>query len=328
MNASKKKIVIVVVLALLIVLAWLTYEKKLQTQQAQDTYYGNIDTRTVNVGFRFSNTLVNIFKDEGQSVHKGELLALLDSRDINSSLNEAKANVEAAKAQVEKAKSGYRTEDRAKAKANVAVASSKVTTTKDTYIRYKKLIESNAISKIKFVTAKESYYAALAELRSAKSAYAKMTNGFRVEDVNVKVANVKALEARVQKLEVDLEDTKLYSPVDGVILTRYKEKGSIVNPGESVLEIAKRDELWVRAYVDEQNFGKIKPHQKMLIFTDSSTKPYQGYVGFISPVAEFTPKQIETQELRTDLVYRFRVIVQNPDDTIRQGMPVTITLKK
>ena len=328
MNISKKKIIIIVVLILIAIVGWLSYEKALKAKDEKDTYYGNIDTRTVTIGFRFSNTIVSMFKDEGQNVHKGELLAVLDSRDINSSLNEAKANLEAEKAALAKFQSGYRIEDIAKAKAHVAAANSKVATTKDTYSRYKKLIESNAISKIKFVNAKESYNAALADLRSASSAYSKMTSGFRVEDVNVQLAKVKALEARVAKLRVDLEDTKLYSPVNGVVLTRYKEVGSIVNPGESLFEIAKRDEFWVRAYVDEPNFGDIQPHEKMLIYTDSSKKPYEGYVGFISPVAEFTPKQIESQELRTDLVYRFRVIVQHPDEKIRQGMPVTIKLQK
>jgi len=328
MNVSKKKIIIAVILVLVVIVSWLTYEKELKAQDKKDTYYGNIDTRTVNIGFRFSNAIVSMFKDEGQNVHKGELLACLDSRDINGSLNEAKANLEAATALLTKFQSGYRTQDIAKAKAHVDGANSKVIKMKDTYDRYKKLIESNAISKIKFVNAKESYNAALADLRSAASAYSKMLSGFRVEDVNVQLATVKAFKARVAKLTVDLEDTKLYSPVDGVIVTRYKEVGSIVNPGESLFEIAKRDELWVRAYVDEVNFGKITPNEKMLIYTDSSKKPYEGYVGFISPVAEFTPKQIETQELRTDLVYRFRVIVQNPDEKIRQGMPVTIKLQK
>ena len=85
--------------------------------------------------------------------------------------------------------------------------------------------------------------------------------------------------------------------------------------------------LWVRTYIDEKNLGKIKYGQKALIYTDSRPKdPYMGHIGFISPVAEFTPKTVETTELRVDLVYRIRVIIDNSDLYLRQGMPVTVKI--
>ena len=133
------------------------------------------------------------------------------------------------------------------------------------------------------------------------------------------------LEAISSKI-LYLNDSVIKAPVDGVILTRFKEIGAITNAGESILEIAKTDEFWVRAYIDEKNLGNIKPGLKMSIQTDSRSENYEGVIGFISPVAEFTPKNIETQELRADLVYSFRVIVKNPDDKIRQGMPVTLKI--
>lgn len=165
-------------------------------------------------------------------------------------------------------------------------------------------------------------------MEQALANYTLKKNGTRKEDIQIQEANLQALVANEKIIKKNIADSVLISPIDGVILTRYKEPGATASANESVLEIAKNDELWVRAYVDEQHLGEIVQGEKMFIYTDSREKAYEGYVGFISPVAEFTPKNIETQALRSDLVYRFRVIVQNPDKKIRQGMPVTLKPQK
>jgi HlyD family secretion protein len=113
-----------------------------------------------------------------------------------------------------------------------------------------------------------------------------------------------------------------------MILTRIREPGSVINAGEPVYTLSIDSPVWVRTYVSEPNLGKIYPGMQAEVYTDTKTNPtYYGHIGFISPVAEFTPKTVETTELRSDLVYRLRVIVDNPDRGLRQGMPVTIRLK-
>lgn len=114
------------------------------------------------------------------------------------------------------------------------------------------------------------------------------------------------------------------APTDGTVLSRYVENGSVVVPAQTILEIALQDEYWVRAYVSEAQLGRIKQGEKMLVQSDARSEPYKGFVGFISPVAEFTPKNIETPELRPDLVYRFRVIITDPTPELKQGLPVTV----
>ena len=141
-------------------------------------------------------------------------------------------------------------------------------------------------------------------------------------------ATVLSLVAQAKSVEHDIEDTTLYAPTKGTVLARYKEPSSIVSAAQSILEIALEDEYWVKAYVDEPFLGKITQGTPMLVYTDSRKEPYEGTIGFISPVAEFTPKNIETMELRPDLVYRFRVIIKNPDVHLKQGMPVTIKRKE
>lgn len=140
-------------------------------------------------------------------------------------------------------------------------------------------------------------------------------------------AQVKSAEARLQVALTGLHDTRLYSPSNGIILTRVREPGAVVGAGEPVLSLALDNPVWVRTYIDEPNLGFIYPGQKAAVFTDSGAQ-YEGQVGFISPQAEFTPKSVETSQLRTDLVYRLRIVINAPDKFLRQGMPVTVRLER
>lgn len=140
-------------------------------------------------------------------------------------------------------------------------------------------------------------------------------------------ARVKTANARVNLAQTQLDDTQILSPNNGTILTRIREEGAIVSAGAPVYSLALSNPVWIRTYVAEPDLGFIFPGQKAIIATDSGDS-YQGQIGFISPQAEFTPKNVETTQLRADLVYRLRVIVDNPDNGLRQGMPVTVSIKK
>jgi HlyD family secretion protein len=140
-------------------------------------------------------------------------------------------------------------------------------------------------------------------------------------------ARVKTADARLRQALTSLRDTEIYAPSDGVVLTRVREPGAVVSAGETVCTLALDSPVWVRAYIDEPNLGAVFPGQKARVNTDSGGE-YEGHIGFISPQAEFTPKTVETARLRTDLVYRLRVIVDNPDKGLRQGMPVTVRIAR
>lgn len=134
-------------------------------------------------------------------------------------------------------------------------------------------------------------------------------------------------EASLSIAETHLEDTKLFAPSNGVILSRIREPGSVLQPGDPIYTLSLLEPIWIRAYVSEVNLGRVFPGMKAKVYTDTSSNPvYEGQVGFISPVAEFTPKNVETTDLRTDLVYRLRIFVNDPDFGLRQGMPVTVHL--
>lgn len=154
------------------------------------------------------------------------------------------------------------------------------------------------------------------------------------ENFTDSLAEVKILEGEFEAAKAEellagtnLEDTKMLCPSEGTILTRIREPGSVVNIGQPVFSLSVLSPVWVRCFVNEFNLGRIYPGMKAKIATDSGPKVFDGHIGFISPVAEFTPKTVETATLRTDLVYRIRVMVDNPDRLLKQGMPVTVTLE-
>lgn len=142
-------------------------------------------------------------------------------------------------------------------------------------------------------------------------------------------ANLKQAEAALGVSMTQLTDTEVYAPNHGTVLTRIREPGSVVKEGDPIYTLSLTSPVWIRAFVAEPQLGEIFPGMRAEVYTDTlGGKVYQGHVGFISPVAEFTPKTVETTQLRTDLVYRLRIIADNPDEGLRQGMPVTVKLHR
>ena len=127
-----------------------------------------------------------------------------------------------------------------------------------------------------------------------------------------------------------LDYTKIYAPEEGIVMIRIQEPGANVSKGQSVYTMAKIKPVWVRAYVNETDLGNIKYGQSVRVYTDTTNpktgkkREYTGQVGYISPVAEFTPKTVQSTDIRTNLVYRIRVYIYDIDEYLRQGMPVTI----
>lgn len=154
------------------------------------------------------------------------------------------------------------------------------------------------------------------------------------EDLDTVFANYRVFQANLEQAKAslaiaqkNLQDTEVYAPTEGTILTRIREPGSVVSAGEPVYTLSVASPVWIRAFIAEPDLGRVYPGMRADIYTDTpGGKVYKGAVGFISPVSEFTPKTVETTQLRTDLVYRIRVYADNPDLGLRQGMPVTIKL--
>lgn len=307
--------------------AWFAYSRHFNAVEDAPAFYGNVDIRDVDLGFRVAGRVSQMTFDEGDMVKAGELLATLDKQPFQNDLALQTANVAQQEANVAKLEAGSRPEEIAQARANVAQQQATLENAKGVFERQQKLQKKDYASRQAYEDAAARLREAEARLRSDEEALKLAVEGPRKEDIAAGHAALQAARAQKQVAETALADTELKAPAKGVILTRAVEPGAIVAAGTTVFTLSLQEPVWVRAYVSEPRLGLIHPGARVKLYTDTRpNKPYDGQVGFISPVAEFTPKSVETPELRTDLVYRFRIIVKNADPALRQGMPVTVRL--
>lgn len=286
--------------------------------------FGNVDIREVDMGFRVGGRINGIGVDEGARVKRGQLLATLDAATIDSRVAEVDARVAQAQANFDKARNGARRQDVAQARARVAAAQAVYDNAQRDFARRSGLVEPGAISRDLWEQTRADRDRAAAQLAEAQQGLSLLQAGTRPEDVRAAAAEVRSAQATRKTVTTDQDDTRLVAASDGTVVTRAREPGAIVQPGEAVLTVAIDRPMRVRAYVAETELSRISPGMKVLVTADGNAKSYHGTIGYISPRAEFTPKSVETENLRTDLVYQLRIIVDDPDDGLRQGQPVTV----
>ena len=289
--------------------------------------YGNVDIREVNLGFRVSGKISEVLKDEGDPVRPGERVALLDDAPYRSQVDQARGQLATLKAKLAELEAGYRKEEIAQARAAQEEAKAGLDNAERLFNRRKELLQRKVATQQEYDDATSARDQAQARLNSTSAALTLQEAGYRKEDIEQARGDTQRAQAALVSAEISLADTELKSPSAGVVITRALEPGSVVQAGATVLTVSLIDPVWVRAFIPEPDLGKIHPGTKALVYTDSRPNtPYQGQVGFISPRAEFTPKSVETTDLRTGLVYRLRVIIPAADQGLRQGMPVTVKL--
>lgn len=291
------------------------------------TLYGNVDIRQVELGFRVPGRIAAMGPEEGDRVAPGAVLASLDPRPYQDDLHSAQAEVARQAANLAKLEAGTRPGEIAQARALVAEREAVLANAQRVFERQERLIRTGATTQQALDNARALKDEAEARLVSAQRALELALDGFRQEDIAAARAALDSARAGQAAAQTALSDAELQAPAGGVVLSRVREPGAIVAPGETVYTLSLEAPVWVRAYVPEPSLGLIHPGMRAEILTDSRPEaPYHGQIGFISPVAEFTPRSVETPELRSDLVYRLRVVVEDADQGLRQGMPVTVRL--
>lgn len=323
-----KKIVIIILLLLAFSSAAYFYTRQQSTEQANTlTLYGNVDIREVQLKVNASEHIAEIYVQEGDRVTKGQLLARLHTELLEAQLSQVKAGLLAQKETVSKLKAGSRKEEVARADAEHRAAISEAKMSHDTANRLKKLLPRKQASEDEVESALAKADMAKAKAEAAAESLALIIAGPRKEDIAIAEAQLQGKQAELQLAKQHLLDASLYAPEAGIIRNRILNPGDMVTPQSPILSLALVDPVWVRAYIPETELGKIATGFKAKILTDSfPDKRYQGWVGYISPTAEFTPKNVQTPELRTRLVYSIRVYACNPENELRLGMPVTVSI--
>ncbi len=291
------------------------------------TLYGNVDIREVQPAFYDTGPVTRMLVQEGAAVKKGELLATLDDTRYAASLAQAEAQLRNQQQVLARLLAGSRPEEISQAKAVMEALRATAANNEVNYLRAAKLAETSAGSIQQRDNAKAAFDTTTQQYEAARQAYALAVAGPRQEDIAAARAAAEAAQAAVALARRELDDTRLYAPSDGIVENRILEPGDMASPTTPVYTIALSSPLWVRAYAGEAALGKLALGMPAEVTTDSFPgHVYHGWVGFISPSAEFTPKTVETPELRTALVYQVRVYVCDAHNELRLGMPASVRL--
>jgi HlyD family secretion protein len=324
------KRIIPIVLAALAALGlawWLTHR---HAPNDEIVLYGNIDLREVDLAFNDSQRVASVLVREGDRVRKGQVLARLDTSRLEPELMQAEAQAAAQRAVVDRMHHGSRPQEIAQARANLALALADARQARDNYQRFEAVSNTSsgrAVSRQEVDDAKAQADVADAKVAVSRKALQLALIGPREEDIAQAEALLDAEQAQVALLKQELADADLRAPLDAVVRSRIAEPGDMASPQKTALTLAITNPKWVRAYVSETDLGRVRPGMPATVAVDSFPgKRFEGWVGFISPEAEFTPKTVQTQELRSSLVYEIRVFVKDPSDALRLGTPATVYL--
>ena len=326
--AAKKKAVLFLAACLLGLAAYLYHAFCQQDNQEELVLQGNVDVREVSLAFRQSDRILEMLAEEGDRVQKGQVLARLDTQELKLQLQRLNAEIAAQQSTVDKLHNGTRPEEIRQAEGNLRQAQAAAEHADGVYQRKRDIYTSIAgISQQELDNAYHDMEAKQATMSVAEAALQEAKAGPRQEDIVGAEAGLQALRNEQLRYIYLLSQYELQAPDDGVIRSRLLEAGDMASPSKPVFKLSLPGKKWVRAYVPETELGRVYEGQQARVYIDSLPgKAIDGQVGYISGTAEFTPKHVQTEELRTSLVYEVRVYVDDADNVLRLGMPATVRI--
>ncbi|MGD0275047.1 MAG: efflux RND transporter periplasmic adaptor subunit [Syntrophales bacterium] len=335
----KKRVAIAVFLILLVVVASMVYIGQKRSRDAEQYYSGTIETTDSNLSFQTSGRVLRVLVQEGDNVHKGQVLAELDAAELQSRQAQAQANLDRSlksEAQFKSAlaiSEGALPEEVKQAEANLRAARDTLAYAKRNRDRYEELYRKRVVSERQWDNVRlndETAQARLDEseaiLRQAKSNLKKIDSTRR--DLEAATAQVQAAKAALSQAVIQTSYTQLICTIEGILTSRQVEPGEVVTPGREVLTVSDLARVDLKIYVDETQIGTAKPGQKVDVKVDTfPSKVFAGSVSFVSPEAEFTPKIIQTHKERVKLVYLVKISIPNPGLELKSGMPADAWLR-
>jgi HlyD family secretion protein len=321
---GRKKVLLPLAVILIIAVAAYTYHRSRANNKGNVIQVsGNIEVTDVEMSFKIPGWVKSRLVSEGETVKKGQNVAILDDSELQQEALLREAEVTTSKAALAELEAGSRPEEIARAEAAAESARAEEALRKTEFDRLKELYENSAASKQEYDKAKAAYEVAKGILNQANESLSLAKEGPRKETLEVARAKLKQAEQAHALAKTRLSFSILASPISGVVLLQNIESGEYVSPGTPIVTIGNLDNVWLRAYIEETDLGRIKVGQRVTVRTDTyPDKKYEGKITFISPEAEFTPKNVQTKKLRVSLVYRIKVAIPNPDIELKPGMPV------
>ena len=329
-DALMKKPIAMIVLLAAVAACWYGWQHWRPQGQDAGVFYGNIDVRQVSLAFEGSGRVAQVDAEEGDRVQPGQVLAVLDTRTLALQADQAAAQLRVQEENLRRLKNGARPAEIAQARSRLAAAQADAQRARREQARLERIATASAgaVSVQDVDRARSAARVAQAAVKERQDALALVQEGARREEIDAADAQVAAARAQLALLRHQLDQGELRAPVKAVVRSRLLEPGDMASPQRPVLALAVTSPKWARIYVDESSLGQVKPGQTAQLSVDSMPgRTLAGRVGYISSVAEFTPKSVQTEVLRTSLVYEVRVLVDDPDDALRLGQPVTVRLE-
>jgi HlyD family secretion protein len=309
-------------------------------QEGATRVSGHVEATEVQVSAEVGGRIVELRVDEGDRVKRGDVIAMLDTRDTELQLERARAERQGADAQLRLLQAGSRVEDIRQSQAQVeaaetevAAARAELTAAETDLTRFESLLRANAGSqkqrddaKARADVARERVRGSEERVRAARETLARLRTGARPQEIDAARARVAAVDAQIASLEENLQDARVTSPSDGIVTSKLVDQGELIGPRTPLVVVADLDHAWANLFVPEPLIPRLKIGQSATVFTDAGGQGLPGKVTFISPRAEFTPRNVQTADERSKLVYRIKVTVDNSQGILKQGMPVDAEL--
>lgn len=291
------------------------------------TLSGTVEARETALAFQVTGRIERLLVDEGQKVTAGEEVALLVDNDYALALQKARAEVAAAEASLAVLEAGTRSQELKVAEAALEKARAERRYAEEEVGRLTTLLQKKLTSQDQLDQAQLKYEITVTAVHQAQQSLQLLREGPRQEEIARARAELEARRTAVQTAERQLGYTRLVSPISGTVSLRQAEAGEVVGAGQPVFKVAELPRPWVRAYLNEGDLARVRLGQPAQVTVDGLPgKTFTGTLTFISPKAEFTPKSVETRELRVDLVYRVKVELEDPEGILKLGMPADVKL--
>ena len=319
----KKKIIIPLLVVIAAVVAGVFYFKNHQPpEQNVVRVSGNIEITDVEVGFKIPGRVEKRLLSEGEMFKAGQVVARLDNQDLAQEIAQRKAQVAVAQAALTELRTGSRPEEIGQAAAVLERNQADGERARIEFERQKKLYEREVISTREYDLAKTTFEGTEARIREAREGLALVRKGPRQEKIDQAKAALDQAKEVLALAETRMGYSVLIAPISGIVLSENVEPGEYVSPGTPVITVGDLSRVYLRAYINETDLGRVKLGQKVRVLTDTFPgKAYEGKITFIASQAEFTPKNVQTEKERVKLVYRIKVDIPNPQLELKPGMP-------
>ena len=324
-SSMNKKLAVLIVVAVAAAVSVYTFWPERGAEQTK--LFGNVDIRQVSLSFTQSERVTAVNVEEGDVVKAGQIIARLDDTVANLELAQANAQIAAQEALVAKLQAGSRPQEIAQAKAVVAQQQANVDIASARLKRLQSVdskTQGKGVSQQDIDEARDQVVALQAALAQGKASLALVEEGPRKEDIDQARAQLQVLTSQQALLAEQVSRTVLLAPSDGEVRARLMEPGDLATPQRPVITLALTSPKWIRVYINETQLATTRVGEAVDVHVDGLNKTIKGTISFISSVAEFTPKNVQTEDLRTSLVYEVRVRVDDADNTLKLGMPATV----